>query len=152
MIVGTSGYMSPEQVRGERVDPRSDMFCLGTVLYEMLSGRRPFYHPTGVETMNAVLNEEPADFPASSGDAAAPLERIVRHCLEKDPGPSISVSAGCRLRARRRRHSVRTEPHLAGPRFGSASVNGHAPRVAPGGPRRPVSSDPQRLVRAAERW
>ena len=152
VIVGTVGYMSPEQVKGERVDPRSDIFSLGTVLYEMLSGRRPFDHPTGVETMNAVLNEEPADFPASGGDGSGTARTDRAALSRKGSGPSIPVGAGCRLRARRRRHSVRTEPHPAGPRFGSASVNGHAPRVAPGGPRLPVCSDPRSVVRAAERW
>ena len=152
VIVGTVGYMSPEQVKGERVDPRSDIFSLGTVLYEMLSGRRPFDHPTGVETMNAVLNEEPADFPASGGDAVAPLERIVRHCLEKDPDLRFQSARDVAFALEGVGTRSGPSPIPPVPRFGSASVNGHAPRVAPGGPRLPVCSDPGSVVRAAERW
>ena len=84
-ILGTVGYMSPEQVRGLSADHRSDIFSLGAVLYEMLSGRRAFEHDTAVETMTAILKDEP---PGMAGtDAAMPLalERIVHHCLEKNP-------------------------------------------------------------------
>jgi eukaryotic-like serine/threonine-protein kinase len=81
--IGTPAYMSPEQVRGEKADPRSDIFSFGSVLYEMLTGARAFRRDTPVETMNAVLSEEPPD-PASAG-AALPsgLASIVRRCLEK---------------------------------------------------------------------
>jgi len=84
-ILGTAGYMSPEQVRGLPADHRSDIFSFGAVLYEMLSGRRAFEHDTAVETMTAILKDEP---PGIAGtDAAMPLglERIVHHCLEKNP-------------------------------------------------------------------
>jgi dipeptidyl aminopeptidase/acylaminoacyl peptidase len=88
-ILGTVGYMSPEQVRGDAIDHRSDIFSFGSILYEMLSGRRAFKRNTGAETMTAILNEDPPDFPSRSGNPAnniAPaLERIVRHCLEKQP-------------------------------------------------------------------
>jgi Tol biopolymer transport system component len=85
VVIGTVGYMSPEQVRGEPVDARSDIFALGVVLYEMLAGRRPFVRGSSVETLSAILTDTPADL--SSGDGAVPpaLDRIVRHCLEKDP-------------------------------------------------------------------
>ena len=85
VLLGTAGYMSPEQVRGELADHRSDIFALGAVLYEMLSGKRAFKGSTSVETMNAVLNEEPP--PLSEGSRPIPpaLERIVAHCLEKAP-------------------------------------------------------------------
>jgi serine/threonine protein kinase len=84
-IVGTAGYMSPEQVRGDAVDHRSDIFSFGSILYEMLCGQRAFKRDTGAETMTAVLNEDPRDFPSRTSAAAIPpaLERIVRHCLEK---------------------------------------------------------------------
>ncbi len=83
--LGTVGYMAPEQVRGERADARSDIFSLGCVLYEMVTGRPPFARETAVETLAATLREEPPD-PALSG-AALPedLSRILVHCLEKNP-------------------------------------------------------------------
>jgi hypothetical protein len=83
-VMGTVGYMSPEQVRGEAADHRSDLFALGAVLYEMLTGRRAFHRDSSVETLNAILKEEPAEFPP---DRQIPpgLDRIVRHCLEKKP-------------------------------------------------------------------
>ena len=84
-VLGTVGYMSPEQVLGRPVDLRSDVFSLGAVLYEMLSGRRAFKGDSAVETMNAILKDEPPDL-VDSGRALLPgLERIVRHCLEKRP-------------------------------------------------------------------
>jgi len=86
MILGTVGYMSPEQVRGEAVDARTDIFAFGTVLYEMLSGLRAFRRNSSAETMSAILNEDPPEI-ASSADGQIPpaLQRVVRHCLEKDP-------------------------------------------------------------------
>ena len=81
---GTAAYMSPEQARGDRVDFRSDLFSLGVVVYEMLSGISPFRRDTSAETMTAVLRE---DVPDLSPSVACPvaLTRILRHCLEKDP-------------------------------------------------------------------
>ena len=85
-VLGTVGYMSPEQVRGKPADHRSDLFAFGAILYEMLSGQRAFKGDSAVETMNAILIR---DLPEPSGpaDAALPplLDRIVRHCLEKNP-------------------------------------------------------------------
>jgi serine/threonine protein kinase len=81
LALGTPAYMSPEQVRGQAADYRSDIFALGAVLYEMLAGRRPFARPTTVETMNAILNEPPPAVPGISPQ----VEQIVRHCLEKEP-------------------------------------------------------------------
>jgi eukaryotic-like serine/threonine-protein kinase len=81
-VMGTVGYMSPEQVRGLAVDHRSDIFSFGVVLYEMFTGRRAFRGDSAVETMNAILKEDPAP----SGHALPPaLDRIVLHCLEKTP-------------------------------------------------------------------
>jgi Tol biopolymer transport system component len=84
LVIGTAGYMSPEQVRGQRVDSRSDLFSFGAVLYEMLAGKRAFKRDSSVETLNAILTDEPPDLRTASGTAPA-LERVVRHCLEKSP-------------------------------------------------------------------
>lgn len=83
-VLGTVGYMSPEQVRGEAVDARSDIFAVGAILYEMLTGRRAFRGSTSIDTMHAILYEEPQEFTDASGQIRPALERIVRHCLEKD--------------------------------------------------------------------
>ncbi len=83
-IVGTAGYMSPEQVRGQPIDHRTDIFALGAVLYEMFTGARAFKRPSTVETMNAVLNEEPLDPVAVNADLSASAAALVRRCLEKD--------------------------------------------------------------------
>jgi eukaryotic-like serine/threonine-protein kinase len=85
-VLGTAGYMSPEQVKGETTDHRSDIFSFGCILYEMLSGQRAFRRGTSAETMTAILNEEPAELSLQSGPIAPALERIVRHCMEKQPG------------------------------------------------------------------
>jgi serine/threonine protein kinase len=85
VVMGTVGYMSPEQVRAEPADHRSDIFSFGVVLYEMLSGRRAFQRDTAVETMGAILRDEPSDvWPAGAAPSPA-LERVLRHCLEKRP-------------------------------------------------------------------
>ena len=84
MVVGTAGYMSPEQLRGEQVDARSDVFSLGAVLYEMFTGERAFKGKTAVDTMSAILKEDPADFPPGVHAASPAIERVVRRCLEKN--------------------------------------------------------------------
>jgi Tol biopolymer transport system component len=78
--------MSPEQVRGDAADHRSDIFSFGSILYEMLYGQRAFKHNTGAETMTAILNEEPSEFSGRSLAIPPGLERIVRHCMEKQAG------------------------------------------------------------------
>ncbi len=86
VVLGTVGYMSPEQVRGEPADGRSDLFSLGAIIYEMLSGRRAFHRDTAPETMTAVLNEDPPAITDDDGMRPATLERIVQRCLEKRSG------------------------------------------------------------------
>ena len=81
MVVGTPAYMSPEQVRGRPADHRADIFAVGALLYEMLAGRRPFPGETNVETMTAILKQDPPAIPGVSPQ----VEQIVRHCLEKEP-------------------------------------------------------------------
>jgi Tol biopolymer transport system component len=85
LVMGTAGYMSPEQVKGKPADARSDIFSFGAILYEMLSGRRAFHGDSAAETMSAILREEPPDLAATVGSASPALERIVRHCIEKNP-------------------------------------------------------------------
>jgi Tol biopolymer transport system component len=84
MVLGTAGYMSPEQVRGEQVDHRSDIFSFGAILYEMLSGRRAFQGDSSVETMNAILREEPPELSGAEINFAPAIDHVVRHCLEKN--------------------------------------------------------------------
>lgn len=87
LVLGTVGYMSPEQVRGEKLDPRSDIFAFGAVLYEMLAGERAFQRSSAAETMTAILKEEPPEIVAGPNRHIPPaLDRIVRRCLEKDAG------------------------------------------------------------------
>jgi TolB-like protein/Flp pilus assembly protein TadD len=84
VVMGTLGYMSPEQLRGLPVDHRSDIFSFGAILYEMLSGKRAFSRPTSVDTISAILNEEPAELSQTGKDIPLSLDHIVKHCLEKD--------------------------------------------------------------------
>src|SRR5262245_52287171 len=83
-VLGTVGYMAPEQVRGEPADPRTDLFALGAVLHELATGTRAFDRPTAAETMTAVLREEPPDLAAAPANLPPGLARVVRHALEKD--------------------------------------------------------------------
>jgi len=84
-VMGTVGYMSPEQVRAGAIDHRSDIFSFGAVLYEMLSGQRAFHGESAIETLNAILKQEPSELTASNANIAPALERVVWHCLEKSP-------------------------------------------------------------------
>jgi eukaryotic-like serine/threonine-protein kinase len=85
-ILGTVGYLSPEQARGEAADGRSDIFSLGCVLYEMLTGKRPFHRDSVVESLHAVLKEDPPPFSAAKSPLPPDVERITLRCLEKAPG------------------------------------------------------------------
>jgi len=85
VVLGTAGYMSPEQVRGKALDTRSDIFSFGAILYEMLSGKRAFHGDTAADTLSAILKEDPADLSETNRQVSPALERIVQHCLEKKP-------------------------------------------------------------------
>ena len=85
VVLGTVGYMSPEQVRGRGADHRSDLFSFGAVLYEMLAGQRAFRGDSSVETMNAILKDDPPEISAADRKFPSALERLVRRCLEKSP-------------------------------------------------------------------
>jgi Tol biopolymer transport system component len=92
-LLGTVGYMAPEQVRGQPADARSDIFAFGCVLYEMLACRRAFKGESAIETMNAILKEEPPEPDLSGPKIPSELDRLVRHCLEKNPAERFQ-SAG----------------------------------------------------------
>jgi serine/threonine protein kinase len=85
VVLGTVGYMSPEQVRGKTADSRADIFAFGAILYEMLTGKRAFRKPTSTETMTAILNEEPPAVSQIAPSTPTALLRIVNRCLEKNP-------------------------------------------------------------------
>ncbi|HJW15216.1 MAG TPA: protein kinase, partial [Thermoanaerobaculia bacterium] len=124
VVLGTLGYMSPEQVRGRPADPRSDIFSFGAVLYEMLSGKRAFPGTSAADTISAILREDPLEISRADRQIPDALERIIRHCLEKQPeerfrsahdlafaleavaSPSGSTSAALPL-------AIRTRPRLA---------------------------------------
>ncbi len=85
VVMGTAGYMSPEQVRGQTVDHRTDIFSFGAILYEMLTGKRAFHKSTPADTMSAILNEEPPSISEVTANTPARLPRVVHRCLEKNP-------------------------------------------------------------------
>jgi Tol biopolymer transport system component len=84
-VMGTVGYMSPEQVRGQEADHRSDIFSFGVILYEMLSGKRTFTGDSAIEVMNSILKEDPVELSETNARISPALERIVHRCLEKKP-------------------------------------------------------------------
>ncbi len=125
VVLGTIGYMSPEQVRGTNADHRADIFAFGAILYEMLSGQRAFAGATPADTMTAILREDPPDLPASERHIPAGLVRIVDRCLEKKFQLALPVSersgfcAGIGIERVRighcdRRRHARTDARAAG--------------------------------------
>jgi eukaryotic-like serine/threonine-protein kinase len=100
LIMGTVYYMSPEQVSGETVDARTDIFSFGATLYEMVTGSKPFTEKTSVETMVAILRQEPPELGVLQGKIPPDLERIVRACLEKDPAMRFQSAHDLRLALR----------------------------------------------------
>ena len=93
LVMGTAGYMSPEQVRGKPADHRSDIFSFGAILYEMISGKRAFHGESAADTMSAILKEEVPELSETARNVPPGLDRIVRHCLEKQPAQRFQ-SAG----------------------------------------------------------
>ena len=93
LVAGTAGYMAPEQVRGEVVDRRADIFALGAVLYEMLAGRRPFKGDSTLGTLDAVLTLQPPDLSDVNPEISPALSRIVRRCLAKSPDDRFATVA-----------------------------------------------------------
>ena len=126
VVMGTVGYMAPEQVRGQTVDARADIFALGAVLYEMLSGRRAFQGETVADSMTAILSHDPPDLAGIAMDLPPALDRIVRHCLEKNPNERFQ--------------SARDVAFALESLSGSAVSSGSAPVSIPMGSRRPASA------------
>ncbi len=85
VVMGTVGYMSPEQVRGGTADIRSDIFSFGAILYEMIAGQRAFRGDSSIETMNAILKEDPPEISTAAKNISPAMERLIRRCLEKSP-------------------------------------------------------------------
>ncbi len=147
MVLGTVGYMAPEQVRGQVVDARADIFAFGAVLYEMVSGRRAFQRDTAADSLSAILTDDPPELTGSRPDLSPALDRIIRHCLEKNPqerfqnvrdiafalealsGTAVSSSAVAAVAAASSRSlAARLTPWLVG-----VAVVGAAGYVASGG-------------------
>jgi len=110
-VLGTLGYMSPEQVRGENVDGRSDIFSFGCVLYEMAAGKRAFDGPSAADAMSAVLREDPPE--VAPGVLAPALEAIVRRCLEKHPAQRFQSAADLAFALRSLAPQTTSQPALA---------------------------------------
>ncbi len=128
VVLGTVGYMAPEQVRGQATDARADLFAFGAVLYEMLSGRRAFRRDTPAETMTAILREDPPELGSNRADLPPALERMVRHCLEKNPQERFQS-------ARDVAFALET---LSGSGGAAETVTAASPATAPGRPWRLV--------------
>ena len=105
-IMGTMPYMSPEQIGGEALDARSDIFSLGVVLYELATGRRPFAGKNPAETASAILRDAPRPLAESRQDAPRQLVRIVDHCLQKDPDARFQTAKDVRNELRALRQEV----------------------------------------------
>lgn len=138
-LIGTVGYMSPEQVRGEAADARSDVFSLGCVLYEMLTGERAFRRATPAESLVAVLHDEPTPPSALTTELPSGIDRVVMRCLEKEPGERFQSAADVAFALRAaegsRGHRVAKRPATArrrGRRVLAAALLGAAAVVAAG--------------------
>jgi eukaryotic-like serine/threonine-protein kinase len=117
LLVGTCGYMAPEQARGRGADARSDIFSMGALLYEMLSGRRAFAGPTPADTLAALLTQDPPEMSALSRPVPRPLERVVRRCLERNPEERFQSARDVAFGLQ-----AVDEPAAPGPRLPGASV------------------------------
>src|SRR5712691_6665767 len=158
IVLGTLGYMSPEQVRGKPSDARSDIFAFGAILYEMLSGRRAFHGDTAADTISAILTRDPPDLSETNHRIPDALDRIVNRCLEKAPearfhsasdlafdleaisGTSL-VTAAPATRTPWRARAMRVLPWLVLPLAAAAFLAGRrsaAPKAAATGAGRPV--------------
>jgi TolB-like protein/lipoprotein NlpI len=152
MVVGTMGYMSPEQLRGEPVDPRSDLFSLGAVCYEMLTGRRAFSGPSAAETMVSILTAEPPDLARLAPAVPPGLERLVHDCLRKGRDERIQ-SAGelCVALAELLRGLDGGSAASSGPAPGATAARAAAAATAPPAGARPLDRSASRLAASSGR-
>ena len=125
-IVGTVAYMSPEQAEGKPVDPRSDVFSLGIVLYEMITGERPFRGDTQISTITSILRDTPAPVHERKGSVPRQLDRILQRCLEKSPDRRYETARGLRNEL----ESLRVEITRPGATVAAPSARAGIPRPA----------------------
>jgi eukaryotic-like serine/threonine-protein kinase len=146
MILGTVGYMAPEQVRGRPADHRSDLFSFGVILYEMLSGERAFRKDSEIETMMAILQEEPPQLSRAGKGVPPELEEIVEHCLEKTPEERFQSARDLGFALRVAEREARTSPSGrsdSGARSGASAPAGEASQASIAVlPLRNLSADP----------
>ena len=146
IVLGTVGYMSPEQVRGRRADHRSDIFSFGVILYEMLSGERAFRKDSQIETMMAILQEEPPQLSRAGKGVPPELEELVEHCLEKSPEERFQSARDLTFALRVAEREARAAPPGrtdSGARSGAASPAGEASQASIAVlPLRNMSADP----------
>jgi serine/threonine protein kinase len=136
VVLGTVGYMAPEQARGETSDAASDIFSFGAVLYEMLSGERAFQGTSSIETLSAILREQPADLTHVVPGLSPALARIVDRCLEKNKDDRFQTAADLDSRSTRSRASRRPPSCHRGGRACAGGSWRPLPAVALGGRRR----------------
>ena len=124
-VMGTVGYMAPEQVRGLPTDHRADIFTLGAILYEMISGRRAFAGETPADTSSAILNQEPAELSELDRDVPPSVEMVIHHCMEKNPEERFQSARDLAFALDRlSTASVATGPMTAGPSVRPRSRSG----------------------------
>src|ERR1700730_10576642 len=126
-VFGTVAYMSPEQARGAKVDARSDVFSLGVVLYQMVTGERPFQGASAVDMISAILRDTPPSVTDRRGDLPPHLARIVRRCLEKDPRDRYQTSRDVFNELRDLRAETASASSVSSPRSAAVVAGKAAP-------------------------
>jgi eukaryotic-like serine/threonine-protein kinase len=116
VILGTAGYMSPEQVRGQRADHRSDIFSFGAMLYEMVSGKRAFVGESTIDTLSAILKNDPPEVSTIDPSISPALAQVIQHCLEKEPDQRFQSARDLAFALRRLTGSSTTGTPLIAPR------------------------------------
>ncbi len=145
-VMGTAGYMSPEQASGQPVDYRSDQFTLGAILYEMATGKRAFQRKTGAETLVAIIREEPEPLSQAAPKAPAPVRWIVERCLAKDPEERYASTKDLARDLKSVRDHL-SETSVSGGAGGGRSPAGPPARLAP-----PRAPGPRRGSGASRCW